>query len=469
MSRQISHTKDEEVNELLHHIEHSQLKAFIAEYAHQHASFKQDIFTYFNPQEPQKSISDYRDIVSAAFDFEPTGRYSKGYDFYKAASDAGDEFSSLLEKAGYFIIKNNFEEAAAIAQSIIETIPRNYERVDDSDGELGTVFDDAAGLLLQIAENEKAGRELKKEIFYWVGKEMKEKIYSDYGFDKIYSLLIPYTRAAGLYEEALQITDERIQMAENDYGLESVVNDKISLMQQNNHADEAEWVINSYMELASIRKIRINKILGEKRYQEAVNLIEEGIQIAAKNGYSGTEIEWKDQLLELYIRMADHNNILKHAEDLFYNGRDEMKYYHILKNETEAEKWEDYLDALLLRNDKKAGPRSVSNFVLGLIYIEEKYWERLLQHVEKVDLGAVEQYEQYLKPIFPDKLRNLLVEKLLLYAGRNVGRDHYRYVAAILKKIRTYPEGNKIVEKLLAEFKIKYKTRRAVMEELRGV
>ncbi|WP_298390987.1 hypothetical protein [Hydrotalea sp.] len=50
-----------------------------------------------------------------------------------------------------------------------------------------------------------------------------------------------------------------------------------------------------------------------------------------------------------------------------------------------------------------------------------------------------------------------------------MGRNYYQYVAVILRKIRTYPEGNRIVDKLLTEFKIKYKAGRAMMEELREV
>jgi hypothetical protein len=38
-----------------------------------------------------------------------------------------------------------------------------------------------------------------------------------------------------------------------------------------------------------------------------------------------------------------------------------------------------------------------------------------------------------------------------------------------LKKIRTYPGGNEVVDKLLFEFREKYKMRKAMMEELRGV
>jgi hypothetical protein len=48
-----------------------------------------------------------------------------------------------------------------------------------------------------------------------------------------------------------------------------------------------------------------------------------------------------------------------------------------------------------------------------------------------------------------------------------MGRHHYQYIAHTLKKIRTYPGCNEAVDKLLAEFRLKYKMRKAIMEELR--
>lgn len=177
--------EDEEINELLRHVEHSQLKTFAAQYAYMHSAFKKDILKHFNPKKEGKTITAYRDIVSAVFSLKRRGMYGRGYDFYQAASEAANKLQSLLSKAEYFIAQNNYEEAAFIAQSIIEAIPRNYETVDDSDGDLGDTFKYAVGLLLQIAENKSADIELKKEIFNWVAKEVKESIYSDYGFDEI--------------------------------------------------------------------------------------------------------------------------------------------------------------------------------------------------------------------------------------------------------------------------------------------
>jgi hypothetical protein len=460
---------DKDVSELLRHIEYEQLAAFVTQYASQNASFKKNLLKYFSPQKPGKSLKEYREIAAGSFNFKQFGRYGKGYDFYAAASKANNELSGMLEKAKYFILQNNYKEAAAIAQSVIESIPRNYENVDDSDGDLGDTFKNAIALLLEIAVNKSIDTELIKEIFHWVGTEVKENIYSDYGFDEIHSLLIPYTLAAGLFKQALLIADERIEHAKkNEYRLDHAVNDKIRLLRQNKYHDEAESVITRYIDLVSIRKMRINEMLEQKRYPEAINLIEKGMKVSKKQGHSHTVRDWRDQLLEIYIVMADHNNTIKYAEDLFYNGSDAMKYYHILKKETDKEKWTTYLNMLILKR-KPGRLVGYPDNVLAKIYIEEAYWDRLLHLVEDADLSGLQAYEQYLKPRFPEEVRNLFVHQVKLYAGRNVGRHYYQQVAETLRKMRTYPAGNEVVDKLLAEFRKKYKARPAMIEELRGV
>jgi hypothetical protein len=458
---------DEEIRELATHLSHEQLQTFVALYAGSNNSFKKDMLQYFNPKKPAKPLTAYRDIAFACFKPGKAGRYNRNYNFYEAASIANEKLSELLSKANYFVTQNNFSEAAAIAQSIIEAIPRNIETVDDSDGELGDTFDSAVNLLLEIADNEMAIGELKKEIFRWVAKEVKEKIYSDYGFDEIHTLLIPYTQAAGFIHEALEIADERIRNA-NEYHLESAVLIKLQLLKQNNLVNEIKHLMDQYLHLVSIRQMKVNELLEDKRYREAIVLIKEGIQIADKEKHPGTVGDWNDQLLQIYTDMEDHANVIKYAEHLFYTGRDGMKYYHILKNEKNKDEWPLYLDKLLSQRKNEGWPGHPDS-ILGKIYIDEQYWDRLMDLVEKSELNGLETYEQYLKSRFPEKLRDLFVEKVISYAEKNASRTHYQYAAGILRKIRTYPGGNEAVEKLLSSFKIKYKARKAMMEELRGV
>lgn len=81
--------------------------------------------------------------------------------------------------------------------------------------------------------------------------------------------------------------------------------------------------------------------------------------------------------------------------------------------------------------------------------------------------GLVNAWEVRLLDIYFNSA--LLVKKVSDYADRNLGRKHYEYVAGIIGKLRSYPHGNGLADKLLVEFRAKYQVRRAMMEELNGV
>ena len=175
MQKERYHSPDREIIDLLQDMDPERLRLFAARYTAWNSEFKKDLISHFRPPERNTLIEFYRKEADACF--MSHGRYRRNYDYYEAAYVAEQALSGMLEKAEYLISQNNYMEASAIAQGIIEVIPRHYEEVDDSGGGLGMVFSDATTLLQTIVESEKAGQELKKEIFHWLAKEVKEDVY----------------------------------------------------------------------------------------------------------------------------------------------------------------------------------------------------------------------------------------------------------------------------------------------------
>ena len=281
-------------------------------------------------------------------------------------------------------------------------------------------------------------------------------------FDHIESLLIPCMLAAGLFHEALNLAEQRVRQSRNEYRLESAVMDKIRLLQKQNMADETAYTVNQYIDLVPVRKMKADELASQGHYPEVVRLIREGIRVAEQKDDAGTVTDWKDRLLEIYIAMCDRKNTVLYAEDLFYSGNDTVKYYRILKNETEGKDWPVRLDKLLSGWED-------SGYNLAKIYIEEGYWDKLLRLVTERGLFGLEEYEAYLKPHFPVELLELFAIEIAAYAERYTGRKHYRYVAHKLRNLRTYPGGDLVVNKLVNDFIKRYKSRPAMVQELSGV
>ena len=108
--------------------------------------------------------------AESCFDFRRGGRNSWYFDNYQAAFDAASELDKMLSDADYFIEQGEYAQAAGIAMSVIEVIPRNYEEVDDSNGSLGGTFSMATDSMITILHCDQVSKKTKEKIFEW-GKD----------------------------------------------------------------------------------------------------------------------------------------------------------------------------------------------------------------------------------------------------------------------------------------------------------
>ena len=102
------------------------------------------------------------------------------------------------------------------------------------------------------------------------------------------------------------------------------------------------------------------------------------------------------------------------------------------------------------------------------LYQEEKLYDRLLAYVlAQKGLYAVQQYESVLKEIYPKQLLVKYVQELGDMVQRAADRRHYQEWAAHLKRMTQIPGGQEEVQKIVAEWRVRYKNRPAMMEELK--
>ena len=102
------------------------------------------------------------------------------------------------------------------------------------------------------------------------------------------------------FERNLQIIDQQIK-ASCDYAQEGLIEKKIHILYEFNHSAEADKMITDFLHIPQIRKIRLQQMLEKKEYQPAINLINDGIEIASKKKHSSSIISWKENLLAFYV------------------------------------------------------------------------------------------------------------------------------------------------------------------------
>ena len=93
--------------------------------------------------------------------------------------------------------------------------------------------------------------------------------------------------------------------------------------------------------------------------------------------------------------------------------------------------------------------------------------ERLLQYIAKnPDVELIEQYHTAFAAAYPEKTLELFRKAVDEYAEKNLGRSHYEYVVALLRKIRKIKNGDKTAASMVSRYRTEYKNRRAMIEIL---
>lgn len=456
--------------EILKHVKTPDLHKFIIDYGEKHPEFMEKFIAKFNPQQISAGKDDYEGIVMDAFGsnvLKSANRYHDYGDYGFDASSVAEDLKPLLDKADYFVKHKNFEEAIRICTAMIETVADEWSPDFDYDGEVQVMYDAAIDKLQEMLEQNLLSSSQKQTLFTWYSEEQQKEKHRDAGLNtSLKALEAFFSDTPEMLQQNINNIDERIQNAPDDYRREEAAMDKIRLLQHAGHMQQGETAISQYLVFSKVRALRVEKLMQEKQYEQAIVVITEGIKIAEAHNHPGTIADWKDKLLDIYLLQKNTAKIISTAEDLFINGRNSRKYYPILKEHTSQTEWPDALQRLLIGMGDKDW-NSINDFKAEIL-IEHKMWNELFTLCKKANTESIEKYEKYLKPYFAKEIFEIYVsyaEKQALITDKNA----YSNVARVLRKLKLYEGGNKVVEKLLLKYKELYKRRKNMMEELKGV
>lgn len=93
--------------------------------------------------------------------------------------------------------------------------------------------------------------------------------------------------------------------------------------------------------------------------------------------------------------------------------------------------------------------------------------ETFLVKTSSQSLDYMIKYAHHLIQSFPDEMLAIYNSKIQKYAEENVGSNYYGYIVQVLKKMLEFPKGKEMTNLLVADFRIRYKRRPAMMELLR--
>ena len=469
---------DETVNmqQLLSFVNPQELSQFIYEYASMHPEFKTALLNRFMAKELSATSKekDYRAEIQKVFNdsyYNKKSRYHNRYDDFDCDWETVfNRMDTFLEKADFFLNVGNIDTAIDIALQTLRSIGENYEDelLYNDDLYPSDYCEQAGDLLIKVIEHPKTTQKQKTAILQELGQLAKLSTYRDYDLYDIDELLMQINLSIQPAEKALELIDKLLEERKDTYDLYQIVLRKVNLLTGLHEEQKAADTIRQYLYLTEIREMEVDKLIASCQYDEAIRLLNEGIEIAEKEEHIGTVDEWLKTKLRIYEMTHQTSDVINTCRLLFVLGRDRLEYYSKLKTLVPKEEWKSFLDTMM-KETQFSKYFSFGENDEAEIYVREKDYERLFMLLSSVNynqLKALMKYAHHLKNTHSEPLIAMYTSLLNDYAEQKLGRNHYEFVAQALLCAKKLNGGQEAVKRLVAEFRIKYKRRPAMMEVL---
>ena len=244
------------------------------------------------------------------------------------------------------------------------------------------------------------------------------------------------------------------------YEAEAILQLKINLYHRTGQDDKAWALVEANIQIESFRRKAIEGKIEERDFQAAKKLINDFLDKQDRHTYSN--ISWDTLLLDIALEEGDIPAIRTLAFE-FIENRFIKEYYEIYKDTFSPAEWATERENLFLHYYSKD---YFSNSAADLLAAEHDA-SRLLNYVEEyLSVNELEKYYKAFAPSYPKKTLELFKRALVSYAEQHTGRFHYKRILSLLKDMARIKGGKKAALELAAEFKMRYKNRRAMIEIL---
>lgn len=382
-------------------------------------------------------------------------RYSdrSGFVDYYNATAFTDELEALLNSAIPDMVQAGLLEEAFHRVCDVYLTATNVE-MDDSDGGLGMLIGCCEEHWEDILTH--AGQDLSSKLYQWFSEQCDEE---PHGF--IEPFMLHAFRDEDSLRRNLAYIDNKIKSSKDDsWQLMNYVRQKLSFMEEMNlPRAEIDRVIQQYYRFPDVREHLIERALSEKRFDDAIMLLEESKEID-NDAHFGID-RWCKRLIALY-RELGREDALKNELLFFLTHcmQRDLEYVDALKGLTDEAAWPELRETLL------QSPSMTP--VLNLLLESEELYDRLLENIQKTgSITALDQFTDTLLPYYPDKILAMNLEFLRKEMQRANNRKHYYTLIQRLKTLRKYPCGKPEAKKLADEWSAAYPRRSSMLDELK--
>lgn len=458
--QQISASEPDAVQKAVSQAAEQDVRNFLEDILRQDSRLFERFCMFASHDISQEDMERYQERIHAAIQ-KYTGK--DGSVSYRDAFGLIQEMEMLLtEDVRRMIEDSHATQAFELACRIfVETAD---VEMDDSQGAKGTIGAQCAKIWKEILAQ--ADSRLRRQIYTWFTGHLDGSA-ADYLEEYIEQVLMEAFTGQEYLEETLAFTRRKAQekKAGSDswstrYYAQKWAMHHIRLLEESgsDFADLAAYCKEQW-EHADVRKYYAAKCVEQNNYEAAIAALQESLQMDA--GMPGLVRDFSTRLKEVYQisgRQEEYRQQLWQLVTKDHAGN--LEVFQELKALYTEEQWPGIREEVF----QKLPPQAH----VECLYKEEALYDRLLEFVMQTKgLFALQQYQSVLQEIYPRQLLQKYTDELKEMVQRAADRRHYQEWAAYLKRMLQIPGGQEQVRKIVADWRVRYKNRPAMMEELK--
>lgn len=381
--------------------------------------------------------------------------YYQAYDFML-------ELEEIIDKDVRRMIDNGSHISAFHVMNHIFVLLGNVD-MDDSGGETSMLAEQIYQLWLELLT--KVNAQDKRKMFIWFTTHMDGSVI-DYLEEYIEQIIMEEFKEPEYEQDKLSFMEEMIEKAEKkdsgwsrDYAVGKwTVTYLKTLEEKNAPEDQLEEICKKYWNNSGVRRYYIDRYFEKKEYDRVLQVLDESIEL--DKAYRGQVLEYNQKKKEIYRLQGNKSAYIEQLWKLVLEqSAGDLDIYKELKAQYSEKEW--------LIKREELFKKLPANAHIDRLYKEEKLYDRLLAYVLKSSgLYAVQTYENVLKKEYPKQILSKYQGEVNKMASCTGNRKHYADLVALLRRMKRIKGGSEIVETIVEEWKIKYRNRPAMMDEL---
>lgn len=452
-----------ELEDVIKNIDESEVRNILLELALKDDSLQNQILTkYVDKISPVQMNRLKQEVEMIAWKYSDRSGY---VDYYHAMDYVHDLEAFLDENVQNLIDKKLIMQAFELTNEVFHMV--GNQDIDDSDGGTTWIVNSCYEYWKQILDQ--ATDEQRDQMFQWF-KGRPQNYVIDYMEDYISDFLMDEFHDTSMLLEKLRMLDELIERAGDKtdcgslyssyYGFENIILKRLQIMKELNYSEnEINEYRTKFRHFSAIRELEIKEYLDKKAYDKAIEVLEESKKLDKE--YAGLVSKYSEQLIQIYHKTGQQEDYKKELIcQVFSCRQDNLENVKLLKATCDEEEWCTYREQILNSN-------SCLGIKFRFLEFEELYDRLLKTIVESGSIYTLDQYEKVLKKKFPDIVRDTYVNYVRKHAESVCDRKAYKGLMTYLKKITKYPDGRGKADQIAKEWKVIYRRRPAMMDELR--